>query len=117
VSGTAALGWAGVGTGLAGVVVYFAVALRRPDLLRLLNGSGLLLASLALLQARALATVAAGPAAFAVHAALALLILSVAAQAIAAMRNRRAWDGGERRRPAVWDGHDRRVGQPGGEHA
>jgi hypothetical protein len=109
VSGSAAFGWAGFFAGLFGLVVYIVMALRRPDASRLLNGSGLLLASLALLQARALAEAAVGAPAFAIQACIVLLILSVAAQAAAVLRNRRAWDGVERRRPTAWNGRDRRT--------
>jgi hypothetical protein len=115
--GAAALGWAGLLTGLAGLVVYIVVALRRPEAARLLNGSGLLLTSMALLQARILVEASLGGAAFAVQASIALLILAVIAQAAAALRNRRAWDGAERRRPPAWDGRDRRGAAPGEEHA
>ena len=101
----AALGWAGLVTGLAGLAVYILLALRRPDAMRMLNGSGLLLASLALLQARILVEAAAGGAAFTVQASLVLLIASVIAQASAGLRNRRAWDGVERRRGLGLEDH------------
>jgi hypothetical protein len=115
VSGSAALGWAGVLCGLAGLVVYLVMAVRRPGAARLLNGSGLLMASLALLQARTVAALAVGSPAFALQACIVLLILSVIAQSAAVLRNRRAWDGVERRRPAAWNGRDRRT--RGEEHA
>jgi hypothetical protein len=107
--GVAALGWAGL------LAVYIAVALRRPDVVRLLNGSGLLLTSLALLQSRILVEASVGAAAFAVQASVVLLILAAAAQSTAALRNRRAWDGAERRQPKAWDGRDRRGSIPAGE--
>ena len=114
-----ALGWAGLATGLAGLVVYVIVVLRQPEVVRMLNGSGLLLTSLALTQARTLVAAALGPAAFPVQAAVALLILAVIAQAAAGLRNRRAWDGVERRGPGVgvWDGADRRRSAVGEERA
>ena len=103
-----ALGWAGLATGLAGLVVYVLVVLRQPEVVRMLNGSGLLLTSLALTQAREMISVAQGPAAFALQATVGLLIAAVVAQSAAVLRNRRAWDGTERRRDALWDGANRR---------
>ena len=99
------LGWTGLAAGLAGLAAYVVVVLRQPELVRMLNGSGLMLTSLALTQARPMIGAAEGPTAFPVQAAVALLILAVAAQAAAALRNRRAWDGVERRQPdvGVWD--------------
>ena len=101
----AALGWAGLATGLAGLLIYILLALRRPNATRMLNGSGLLLASLALLQARILVEAGVGGAAFTVQASLVLLIASVVAQASAGLRNRRAWDGVERRRGLGLEDH------------
>ncbi len=112
-----ALGWTGLVVGLAGIAVYLVIILRQPELVRVLNGSGLLLSSLALTGAQEMISVAQGPAAFAVHASVGLLILAVIAQAAAGLRNRRAWDGAERRRPAVWDGGDRRRSAMGEERA
>ena len=94
---SAALGWVGLAVALLGVASYFVVLVRRPHLVRILNGSGLLLSGLALTQAPALMSVAAGPQAFSVSACVVLLSLGVLAQAVAALRNRRAWDGSERR--------------------
>ena len=107
-----ALGWAGLATGLAGLAGYILVILRQPQVVRMLNGSGLMLTSLALTQARAMIGAAEGPTAFPVQAAVALLILAVLAQVAAGLRNRRAWDGMERRRPDVgmWDGAGGRAG-------
>lgn len=102
------LGWIGLAGGLAGLAVYVIVVLRQPELMRMLNGAGLLLTSLALTQAHIMIGAAQGGAAFAVQASVVLLILAVAAQSAAGLRNRRAWDGAERRRPTPWDGADRR---------
>ena len=115
----AALGWAGLAAGLAGLGAYVLVVLRQPELVRMLNGSGLMLTSLALTQARAMIGAAEGPTAFPVQASVALLILAVLAQAAAALRNRRAWDGTERRRPDVgmWDGAGVRARAEGEERA
>ena len=103
-----ALGWIGLIAGLAGLAVYVAVIVRQPQMVRMLNGSGLLFTSLALTQARTMIATAQGPAAFAIQASVALLILAVIAQSAAGLRNRRAWDGTERRRSSFWDGGDRR---------
>ena len=113
------LGWAGLAVGLAGLGVYVLVVLRQPEVVRMLNGSGLMLTSLALTQARPMIGAAEGSAAFPVQAAVVLLILAVLAQATAALRNRRAWDGLERRGPGVgvWDGADRRRSTVGEERA
>ena len=111
-----ALGWLGFVAGMAGLVIYILVALRRPEASRLLNGSGLLLTSLALLQARVLVEVSVGAPAFAVQASVLLLVLSVIAQSAAALRNRRAWDGVERRNSGERRGSgERRSGRTLGE--
>ncbi len=114
-----ALGWAGLAVGLAGLGVYVLVVLRQPEVVRMLNGSGLMLTSLALTQARPMIGACLGPTAFPVQAAVLLLILSVGAQTSAALRNRRAWDGMERRRPDVgmWDGAGVRARAEGEERA
>jgi hypothetical protein len=94
---SAMLGWMGLATGLVGVVAYFALLLRRPHWVRILNGSGLLLTGMALFQAPVLARLAVGAYAFGLQATLLLLIAAVLVQSLAALRNRRAWDGTERR--------------------
>ena len=105
----ATLGWAGLATGLIGLVVYIVVVLRQPQIVRVLNGSGLLLTSLAVAQAREMIQAAQGPSALAVQGSVGLLILAVIAQSAAGLRNRRAWDGTERRAGVgAWDGGDRR---------
>ncbi len=114
-----ALGWVGLAAGLVGLATYVLVVLRQPEVVRMLNGSGLMLTSLALTQARAMIGASEGPTAFPVQAAVTLLILAVLAQAAAALRNRRAWDGVERRRPDVgqWDGAGVRARAEGEERA
>ena len=107
-SGAALIGWSGVVFGVAGLVAYFAVVLRQPKTVRMLNGAGLLLTSLALFQARMLTALAHGPLALGVELTIVLLILSVLAQAAAGWRNRSAWDGVERRKGGRWDGSERR---------
>ena len=114
-----ALGWTGLAAGLAGLGVYVIVVLRQPEVVRMLNGSGLMLTSLALTQARQMIGAAEGPTAFSVQAAVVLLILAMLAQSAAALRNRRAWDGVERRRPdiGVWDSEGVRSRAAGEERA
>ena len=55
-----ALGWTGLAVGLVGLAGYILIVLRQPEVVRMLNGSGLLLTSLALTQARILLAAAAG---------------------------------------------------------
>ncbi len=113
-----ALGWAGLMTGLIGLVVYIVVVLRQPQMIRVLNGSGLLLTSLAVAQAREMIQAAHGPTALAVQGSVGLLILAVIAQSAAGLRNRRAWDGTERRAGVgAWDGSDRRRASEGEKSA
>jgi hypothetical protein len=92
-----ALGWIGLAVALTGVVVYVLVLLRRPHLVRILNGSGLLFSSLALSQAPIVLSHADGSDLFELEAMMILLIAAVVAQITAALRNRKAWDGVERR--------------------
>ena len=82
----------------AAIVIYVLVLLRRPEWVRLFNGSGLLLTGLALFQAPSFLHDADGTESTNAAAAVVLLILAVIAQAAAALRNRKAWDGTERRR-------------------
>ena len=93
----AALSWMSLAVALLGVVSYFLVLLKRPHLIRILNGSGLLLSALALSQAPVVLRQAESATVFSLQAMTVLLILAVLAQSIAALRNRRAWDGAERR--------------------
>ena len=84
--------------GLAAVVAYFIVLARRPEWVRVLNGSGLLFVGVALFQTPFLLQQARGPAIVNVEIIVVLLVLAAIAQGFAALRNRRAWDGRERRR-------------------
>ncbi len=96
------LGWLGVVFAVFAVVVYFIVLVQRPGWPRLLNGSGLFFSGLALSQAPFLLRETGGSslnAGFAVG----FLILAVLGQAIAALRNRKSWDGRDRRIPEPWD--------------
>ncbi len=94
IQGLTLLGFVGAA---AAVVVYFVALAQRPSAVRLLNGSGLFFTGAALAQAAWLSR-AAPPAAAALAAWLIVaLLLAAFAQATAALRNRRAWDGAERR--------------------
>lgn len=82
----------------AGVIVYFVVLLRRPNVVRLLNGSGLFFTSVALAEtALVIRTAKLGPVYNNAAWVVILLCAAVLVQAAAALRDRRAWDGSERR--------------------
>lgn len=92
------LTWASGLTALAAIGVYFYVLARRPQWVRLLNGSGLFFTGLALTQVAVLLPGAAARGAlFTIAVTVALLIAAVLAQSWSALQNRRAWDGVERR--------------------
>ena len=91
------LGIAAVVGGFAALAIYFLVIARHPQWVRVFNGSGLLLTGFALLASPSVVSHAQGPATFDAQAMVVLLILAAVAQGFAALRNRRAWDGVERR--------------------
>jgi hypothetical protein len=94
------LGWAALGFGGVAVVVYFIVLAMRPRLVRLLNGSGLFFTGLSLIQASFWVRGAAPGAAWMnAEFAIAALCIAVVAQSLSVLRNRRAWDGVDRRLP------------------
>ena len=97
-----ALGWLAVAFAVFAMVVYFVVLVQRPGWPRLLNGSGLFFSGLALSQAPFLLREDGG---LSLNAAFVVifLILAVLGQAIAALRNRKSWDGQDRRLPEPWD--------------
>jgi ABC-type cobalamin transport system permease subunit len=92
------LSGAALAFGGAAVVVYFVVLAMRPRLVRLLNGSGLFFTGLGLIQASFWMRGAAPGAAW-LNAELAIvaLCIAVAAQSVSVLRNRKAWDGVDRR--------------------
>jgi NADH:ubiquinone oxidoreductase subunit K len=93
------LTWASGLSALLAVVVYFYVIARRPQWIRLLNGSSLFFTGVALsLIAAILPQAARQGALFTIAATVALLIAAVLVQSWAALRNRKAWDGVDRRR-------------------
>ena len=100
-----ALGWAALAFGAAALVVYFVVLAMRPRVVRLLNGSGLFFTGLGLIQASIWVRDAAlGAAWFNAELAVAALCLAVVAQSASALRNRKAWDGVDRRATAIGEG-------------
>ena len=92
------LTWAGYSGAAGGLLVYFIVLLRRPQWVRLLNGSGLFFSAFGLSLAPSLLhrTAMAGSA-FNAVLLTSLSFAAVVAQSYAALRNRRAWDGVDRR--------------------
>jgi hypothetical protein len=92
------LNWASGLAALVAIAVYFYVLARRPQWVRLLNGSGLFFTGVALTQVAVLLPGAAERGALnTIAVTVALLIAAVLAQSYSALRNRRAWDGVERR--------------------
>ena len=100
-SGTAfvpVLMWASGLSAAFAIVVYFLVLMRRPQWVRLVNGSGLFFTGAALTQVAVLLPGAPERGAlFTVAVTMALLIAAVLAQSWGALQNRKAWDGTERR--------------------
>ena len=97
-----ALGWAALAFGAGAVVVYFVVLAMRPRLVRVLHGSGLFFTGLGLIQASIWVRDAApGPAWLNAELAIAALSLAAVAQSASALRNRKAWDGVDRRATAI----------------
>jgi hypothetical protein len=91
------LAWLCYAGAVAALLFYFAVWLRRPSILRLLNNSGLLFTGFGLgLLPMAFAG---GEAADGRYLALLVgfLWLALLAQSVAAFRERKAWDGADRR--------------------
>ena len=97
-----ALGWAALVFGVAGILIYFSVLAMRPRLVRVLNGSGLFFTGLGLIQASIwVRDTAAATAWFNAEVAIVVLCLAVVAQSASALRNRKAWDGVDRRATAI----------------
>lgn len=104
------LGWLGVALAAAAVIVYFIVLFQRPGWPRLLNGSGLFFAGMALSQAPFILRNT-PDVRWNIVWAVVFLILSVIAQSVAALRNRKSWDGRDRRIPEPWDQSVERRGE------
>ena len=104
-----ALVWASYLGAAFALIVYFAIILRRPQWIRLLNGSGLFFSGVALTQAPTILNRAdLGGIGYAAALITVLVLVSVVAQAAAALRNRQAWDGVDRRAGSVSDPNERR---------
>ncbi len=103
------LSWASIAAGLAAFAVYFIVLLRRPRWIRLLNGSALFFTGIALTQLPLfLRDGAEGRAWLNGVVAVGCLLLAVLVQSLAALRDRKSWDGADRRQRPEWNGADRR---------
>jgi uncharacterized membrane protein SirB2 len=93
--------WVGVCGGFFAVAAYFAALAMRPQWVRVLNGSALFFTGIALMQTAILIrTQPLGPGWFNANVAVLALLLAIAVQSYAVLRNRRAWDGVERRAPS-----------------
>ena len=104
----AVLSWASLGFGAAALLVYVAVLATRPRIARMVNGSGLFLNGLGLIEVSFwLRQTPPGAASFSANLAIAALCLAALAQAVSVLRNGRSWDGVERRRTPL-DGQVRR---------
>ncbi|HEX7758019.1 MAG TPA: hypothetical protein VF459_00845 [Caulobacteraceae bacterium] len=95
-----ALYWVGVCGGFLAIAAYFVALAVRPRWARVVNGSALFFTGLALIQLAILARAQGlGPGWFNANVAVICLLLAAAVQAYAVLRNRKAWDGVERRAP------------------
>jgi hypothetical protein len=95
------LAWLCYAGAAAALLFYFMVWARRPSVIRLLNNSGLLLTGLALgLLPMALIGREPGDDRY-VLLTIAFLWLALLAQSVAAFRERKAWDGADRRTGAA----------------
>jgi hypothetical protein len=104
------LSWLAYGGAIVAIVIYVWAWLRRPAAIRLLNNAGLFFTGLGLLFVPLFMPRAYEQAdRYAIFAVLFLLV-GLAAQILAALRERRAWDGLDRRERRAWDGVDRRTG-------
>jgi hypothetical protein len=90
--------WMGLAFGAGAIVIYCVVLAMRPQIVRMLNGSGLFFSGLGLIQLAVWARyVGPSPAWFNAEVATVALSLAVIAQSVSVLRNRRAWDGVDRR--------------------
>ena len=104
------ISWLAYGGALVAVAVYVLVWVRRPNVIRLLNNSGLFFTGMGLVFIPLFMTrdaAGAGADRYATFSVV-FLLLALAAQVLAALRERRAWDGLDRRERKEWDGSDRR---------
>jgi hypothetical protein len=102
------LAWLAYGGAILAVLVYFWAWLRRPAAIRLLNNAGLFFTGLGLLFVPLFMPRDYAQADRYAVFSVVFLLLALAAQILAAFRERRAWDGLDRRERKAWDGVDRR---------
>ena len=91
------LAWASLAFGVPALLVYFGVLATRPRIARMVNGSGLFLNGLGLVEVFFWLRQTSGPAPFNAVLAVAALCCAALAQAVVVLRNSRSWDGVERR--------------------
>ncbi|MFI4976166.1 MAG: hypothetical protein ACHP84_16630 [Caulobacterales bacterium] len=90
--------WLGMVFGFGGIVAYFSVLTFGPQASRLVNGAGLFLTGLGLIQTAFVVRLASPSHAWLnANLAIVALCLAVFAQTLAIVRNRKAWDGVDRR--------------------
>jgi hypothetical protein len=104
----AILSWTSLAFGVAAMLLYCAVLATRPRVVRMVNGSGLFLNGLGLIEVSIwLRHAPPGAMWFSASMAVAALCLAAVAQGVSVLRNSRSWDGIERRRAP----RDGRVGE------
>ncbi len=86
--------WAGA---IVCLVAYFAALATRPSAIRMMNGSGLFFNGVGLLALSGMVASVGPTGRVSAVWAVAFLVLAGLAQSYAALRNRRSWDGADRR--------------------
>jgi hypothetical protein len=90
--------WASLAFGAAALLVYVGVLATRPRIARMVNGSGLFLNGLGLIETSFwLRETPPGLASVNAELAVAALCLAALAQSVVVLRNSRSWDGVDRR--------------------
>jgi hypothetical protein len=102
------LSWTSLGFGIAAMLVYIGVLATKPRIARMVNGSGLFLNGLGLIEVSLwIRQAPPGVASFNANLAVAALCFAALAQSVVVLRNSRSWDGVERRQTPA-DGQARR---------
>jgi hypothetical protein len=105
---TVILSWTSLGFGVAALIVYVGVLATKPRIARMVNGSGLFLNGLGLIEISFWVRHAPSAAGwFNADLAVAALCLAALAQSVVVLRNSRSWDGVDRRETSP-DGQARR---------